>query len=137
MKLNRVEKTKEFTHEGAKAASQTLEQKLRRTVLTTMLWEDGFYEDGESVTQRIENYVKKLPFTTVEQIALEAKNNMKLRHVPLLVAALAPKYFEGAKVGNLVEAVIQRPDEMGEIISIYWKLKIGRASCRERVSSPV
>ena len=58
-----------------------------------MLWEDGFYEDGESVTQRIENYVKKLPFTTVEQIALEAKNNMKLRHVPLLVAALAPKVF--------------------------------------------
>ena len=122
MKLNRVEKTKEFTHEGAKASSQTLEQKLRRTVLTTMLWEDGFYEDGESVTQRIENYVKKLPFTTVEQIALEAKNNMKLRHVPLLVAALAPKYFEGAKVRNLVEAVIQPPDEMGEIISIYWKL---------------
>lgn len=125
MKLNRVEKSKEFTHEGAKASSQTLEQKLRRTVLTTMLWEDGFYEDGESVTQRIENYVKKLPFTTVEQIALEAKNNMKLRHVPLLVAALAPKYFEGAKVGNLVEAVIQRPDEMGEIISIYWKLNGG------------
>ena len=41
------------THEGAIAARINKEQELRRAVLSTLLWEDTFYESGVEIGQRI------------------------------------------------------------------------------------
>ena len=41
------------THEGAPAAVITAEQALRRSVLSCMLWEGEFYEDGVQIANRI------------------------------------------------------------------------------------
>ena len=48
----------EHTHEGAQAARITSEQELRRTVAACLLWEDGFYESGESIADRIKAIVE-------------------------------------------------------------------------------
>lgn len=108
------------THEGATAFVGNAEQQLRRSVLACMLWEDGFYEDGQSIGERIASLVPKVGFEAVAAIAIEAREEQKLRHAPLLLLRECVKHFDGKKVGDLVARVIQRPDEMGELISLYW-----------------
>ena len=49
MRLNIFQKRPGITHEGAQAHPLNAEQKLRRSVLSCMLWEDEFYEDGQSI----------------------------------------------------------------------------------------
>jgi len=54
------------THEGAPAAILTPEQALRRSVLSCMLWENEFYEDGVQIAGRIHQLV---PQVAAEQVA--------------------------------------------------------------------
>jgi len=54
-------KTKPLTtHEGGRADHSTTFAKLQRAVASCMLWEGTFYEDGESIADRIEAYSKSL-----------------------------------------------------------------------------
>lgn len=128
MRLNTFRKTVSrkptgFTHEGAPSFSKDSNaQKLRRTVLAHMLWEDSFYEDGQSVADRIASLVSVTDPLTVASIACEARNAMKLRHVPLLLAReMARNGTHRSWVGSVLEEIIQRPDELAEFLSIYWK----------------
>src|SRR5882757_5773001 len=41
------------THEGALAAPMNATQALRRSVMSCLLWENEFYEDGEEIAVRI------------------------------------------------------------------------------------
>jgi 60 kDa SS-A/Ro ribonucleoprotein len=107
------------THEGAPAARITAEQELRRSVMACMLWEDTFYEDGESIVDRIVKTVKLVDPAVASAIAIEARTNMNIRHASLLIArALA--YGGGPIVSRTIEAVIQRADELAEFLSLYW-----------------
>ena len=110
------------TYEGGIAKRITPEMALRRTVMSCMLWEDTFYEDGESVADRIKNLIPKVHPITCSSIAIEARTKMHLRHVPLLVVremARHPSYRPW--VSRTLEEVIQRPDELTEFLAIYWK----------------
>lgn len=110
------------THEGAIASRIDAEAQLRRSVMACMLWEDSFYEQGVDIAQRIEGSVKLLPFEKVADIAVEARTKMKLRHAPLLLTiALIKSKNTGRKVGDLIYNVVQRPDELGELVAMYWK----------------
>lgn len=112
------------THEGAQAARITPEQELRRTVAACLLWEDGFYESGESIADRIKGLVPKCRASFVAACAFEARTKMKLRHVPLLLAReMARHDGHRALVGKLLPSIIQRADELAEFVSIYWKDK--------------
>lgn len=107
------------THEGAPARRISVEAQLRRTVLACMLWEDTFYEDGVKVADRITTLCKQLPQETLADIAIEAREEMYLRHVPLLIVRnMARK--GGPLVGKTLARVIQRPDELTEFLAIYW-----------------
>lgn len=107
------------TAQGAKAAVITAEQQLRRSVLACMLWEDEFYEDGRTIAERIRTVAEKLPFNTVANIAIEAREKAKLRHAPLwLAVALAPRKA-GRPMGDLLARIIQRPDEITEFLALY------------------
>lgn len=116
------------THEGAKAVRIDAVAQLRRSVLATMLWEDTFYESGESIADRISNEVKdvlklKNGSDIVANLAVEARSKFKLRHAPLhlingLVAANT-KDTRAVVSGALYHA-IQRPDEINEFIAQYW-----------------
>jgi 60 kDa SS-A/Ro ribonucleoprotein len=113
-----------YTHEGAKAKNISKSEELRRTVMACLLWEDTFYENGEAVADRIKSLVSELPGDFVSSLAIEAREKMKLRHVPLLLTrelARHPKKSEREYVSETLARVIQRPDELTEYIAIYWK----------------
>jgi hypothetical protein len=108
------------THEGGRASTVGDLETLRRTVLTCLLWEDNFYEDGELTSTRIQRLCAVCDPQQVALLALEARNNMQLRHVPLLlVRELARRGY--VNTGITLASVIQRPDEITEFLAIYWK----------------
>src|SRR5204862_169279 len=88
MKLNAAAKReKKLTHEGAVAYQHTnAAQDLQRSVMACLLWEDTFYESGVSIAERISSLVPQVTAETVSLLAIEAREKMKLRHVPLLLA---------------------------------------------------
>jgi 60 kDa SS-A/Ro ribonucleoprotein len=118
-----------YTHEGAVAVFINPVEQLRRSVMANMLWEAEFYEDGQSIADRIENTVKEVlakkdGAALVAGIAAEARSKMKLRHVPLLLlVTLIRAKTEAARavVADAILNVIQRPDELGELVALYWK----------------
>lgn len=107
------------THEGGTACRINPEQQLRRSVMACMLWEGSFYEDGESIADRISNTVALVEPHKVAQIAIEARTSMNLRHVPLLLCVALAR--SGKLRKETLSAVIQRPDELAEFMAIYWK----------------
>lgn len=109
------------TAQGAKALAINPELQLRRSVMACMLWEDAFYEDGISIAERIANIIPQVSPEKVAQIAIEAREDFKLRHVPLLLARVLTQH--GYPVADLLERIIQRPDELTEFLAIYWKDK--------------
>src|SRR5580658_7248985 len=109
------------THEGAKARVITAEQALRRTVLSCMLWEGEFYEDGVQIAGRVHELVPKVGAEKVAALAVEARGRMKLRHAPLLlVREMARHATHRALVAETLARVIQRADELAEFVAIYW-----------------
>lgn len=109
------------THEGTPAARLTPIKELRRSVLSALLWEDTFYEKGSAVAERIATLVTKAKPADVAALAVDARDRMYLRHVPLfLVRQLAATKGNGTLVAHTLARVIQRPDEMGEYLAMYW-----------------
>ena len=118
MKIN--QKTQYIhTHEGAKAKRINPEQQLRRSVLSCLLFEKEFYEDGERIASRILSACDKCSFDVVSRLAVEARKSHGLRHVPLLLLLALIK--KGGKVASVINEVISRPDELAELLAIYWK----------------
>ena len=123
MKLNTTtKKEKVYTHQGARAVRVSPELELRRSVMATMLWEDQFYEDGQTIADRISSLVKKVKPELVAAMAVMARQDMKLRHIPLLlVREMARLDSHKYLVADTLKNVIQRPDELTEFLAIYWK----------------
>jgi len=114
------------THERGKGRAFGPEQQLRRALMNCMLWEDQFYEDGVAIAERIGALVPKVKPEVVAAMAVEAREDMKLRHAPLLIVREMARH-EGHKalVADTLERVIQRPDELTEFLAIYWADAIG------------
>lgn len=125
MKLNK--KTKNTapaltTHEGGRAKHISAEQQLRRSVMSCMLWENEFYESGETISQRIASLIPKVKPGVVAQIAKDARDKMHLRHVPLFICReMVRHYTHKGLVSATLSHVIQRADELCESLAIYWK----------------
>lgn len=112
------------THEGGKAQHINAEQQLRRSVMACMLWENEFYEDGQSIARRISGTISQVKPEVVAQIAIDARSKMKLRHTPLLIAREMARLPEHKKlVAQVLMNIIQRPDELSEFLALYWKEK--------------
>jgi 60 kDa SS-A/Ro ribonucleoprotein len=110
------------THEGAAARHISNEAQLRRSVLACLLWESQFYEDGVEIAGRIAELVPKVDAECVAALAVEAREQMKLRHAPLLlVREMARHKTHRGLVAETLERVIQRADELCEFVAIYWK----------------
>lgn len=124
-KLNsKVVKAPVFTHEGGRAKNIPALFELRRSVLATMLWEDTFYESGQDIASRIQGLVSKVPARAAAELAVELRSKGKLRHVPLLVAReMARVSSHREYVSDTLAKIVQRPDELAEFLSIYWKDK--------------
>ena len=131
VRLNKI--VRAFTLEGARAVRFTPEMELKRALMNCLLWEDQFYEDGVAIADRIKTLVPKVAPARVAQLAIEAREVMKLRHAPLLVIReMARSEKHRALVADTLAQVIQRPDEMTELLAIYWADALGPMQQRKR-----
>jgi len=121
MQSNTARKFDVRTHGGTPAFPHlTAEQRLRRAVMSCLLWEDQFYVDGKTIADAIEEAASAVSPQVLAQVAIEARSQQNLRHVPLLLAALLAKRG-GSVVSSTIEQVIQRADELSEFLSLYWR----------------
>lgn len=129
-----------YTYEGGKAARNlTPLQQLRRSIMACMLWEDNFYESGDSIANRIKELVPLVDPLECSKLAVSAREDGKLRHVPLLIANEMARYTQSRRyVSRLLQRIITRPDQITEFMAIYFaegkrpianKVKQGLARC--------
>lgn len=133
-----------FTHEGGPAyAHMKPEQMLRRSVLSCMLWEDEFYEDGQSIAARIKTAAADVPLQVLAKLALEARTTFKLRHMPLYLAALLAQRVSKEKfpyplAAATIANVVQRADELNEFLAVYAKINgVGPDKVKSKLSAQV
>lgn len=112
-----------YTAEGAPARHINPLAQLRRSVMSCLLWESEFYEDGATIADRIATLVKECKPADVAALAIEAREQQHLRHVPLLLMReLARHPVKTDKLVSVTLArVIQRADELAEFLALYWK----------------
>lgn len=111
-----------LNHEGTKVRNISPLQQLRRTALTTLLWESGYYESGVAIADRMRDLIAQVKPEEVAKLAIQARNDMKLRHTPLfIVRQMAALPSHRHLVRATLREVIQRPDELAEFLAIYWK----------------
>ena len=131
VKLNKI--VRAFTHEGARAKRFTPEMELKRALMNCLLWEDQFYEDGVAIAERIKTLVPQVEPARVAALVIDARERMKLRHAPLLVVReMARHEKHRVLVADTLAQVIQRPDEMTELLAIYWADALGPQQQRKR-----
>lgn len=109
----------ELTFEGAPAKRMTDEQALRRSVMSCLLWEREFYEDGAAIADRISDLAAKIAPEKLARIAVEARHEQHLRHVPLLLLKVLARHGKGKMVADTIAQVISRADELAEFVAIY------------------
>jgi len=114
------------TAEGAPAhpASAKPLNALRRSVMSCLLWENEFYEDGVAIADRIMANANAVTLNELAQVTYEARHSMHLRHVPLLLLVALAKRGSGHPSGGVATVtrdIISRADEMAELMALYWK----------------
>lgn len=121
---------------GALAAIQSEEAKLRRLVMSCLLWEDVAYSSGNEIVQEICKTIPKVSAKACYEIAVSARRDQKLRHVPLLLIREMARYTEHSKfVRNAVREVCTRPDQLTELLSIYWKTNSGKKAIKKQLAA--
>lgn len=112
------------THEGARAVQHlTPERQLRRSVMSCMLFEDTFYEDGVEISERIAQHAEGVSPATLANTALDARRNHNLRHVPLVLLSVLARTGKGLSlVSDAIAATISRADELAEFLAVYAKI---------------
>lgn len=121
MKFNFLLKRKKAVtnHEGAKAFVLTPALELYTAVVTTAL-SDKFYEGEHTRLQRIRDLVVKNDPVFVAKLAVYAREKMHLRSVPLALAVELARVHSGdGLVAKLIARVVQRADEITELLACY------------------
>lgn len=145
MRTNLKTQGNALTHQGAPTFTSSPIKELRRAIMACMLWESTFYEEGNAHAKRVAQLCSKVSFADIAAAAIDARERFKLRHAPLFVVREALRHHKGRQVGDLIERVIQRPDELGELLSLYWRdnklapltaqLKIGLARALKKFNA--
>jgi hypothetical protein len=118
-----------FTYEGGRAtAHEPNLKKLNRIVVTCLLFENTFYRSGNAIHNEIVELCQKVSLADLYTLAIKARTDFKLRHVPLLLCREMARHPQATSdearysgiIASAIEQVIQRPDEMAEFLSLYW-----------------
>lgn len=108
-----------LNHEAAKAFTLTPQLELYTAVATAAL-SDNFYENAGTRLSRIRELIAKNDALFTAKLAIYAREQMHLRSVPLVLAAELAKQHNGdGLVAALTERVVQRADEITELLSYY------------------
>lgn len=133
MKFNFTFKSKDketVNYEGAKAFVLTPQLELYTAVATAGL-SDQFYETADAKMQRIRELIAKNDPVFVAKLAIYTREQMYLRSIPLVLAVEMAKLQSGdAVVGKLANRVVQRADEITELLA-YYAIANGRTDVKK------
>lgn len=121
MRFNLLSKAKNVivNYEGEKAFTLTPEMELYTAVVTWSL-NDTFYEKDETRLNRLRSFVAKCDPVFVGKLAVYARTKMYMRSVPLiLVTELAKMHSGNNLVARVTEGVVNRADEITELLACY------------------
>jgi hypothetical protein len=122
MKFNKSDKgqNKTVNYEGAEAYRLTSEWHLYVSVVTSSL-NDTFYEDAQTRMETLrEILVCKCDPQFVAKLAVYARQKMHLRSIPLVLAVELARVHNGdGTVGKAVSQIVQRADEITELLACY------------------
>ena len=121
MKFNFLKKSNNvvINNEGAKAFTITPAEELYNAVVTTGL-SNVTYEKGTDRLARIQALINKNDPEFVAKLAVYARKEMYLRSVPLVLTTELAKHTSGTDlVSRTVDGVIQRADEITELLAYY------------------
>jgi len=120
MKFNvKAAAAKLLNYEGETAFALTPQMELYTLVATSVLSEQ-FYEKAEDRLDRLRQLIKKNDAGFVARLAIYAREQMHLRSIPLVLAIELAKTHQGdGIVGKLAARVIQRADEITELLAYY------------------
>jgi len=107
------------THEGGPASIIKPVEQLRRAVMTCLLWEDQFYIDGVGIADLVKDLISQVSEDDARAVLQQAKWENKLRHMPLYLMTLMAEH--GWLKKEDVANAITRPDDMTELLALYWK----------------
>lgn len=121
MKFNISTRRKDpvLNYEGEKTFVLTPEMELYTAVVTTAL-SDKFYETGTERLERIRTLIAKSDPAFVARLAVYARDVLHLRSVPLVLVVELAKLHQGDNlVSRLTNRVVQRADEITELLALY------------------
>lgn len=119
MKFNFKATTAVRNYEGARAFEMRPEMELYAAVATAGL-NDQFYEATDEKLIRIRELIARTDDGFVARLAIYAREQMYLRSIPLvLVVEMAKTHKGDGLVGRATARVIQRADEIAELLSYY------------------
>ncbi|NIG53891.1 TROVE domain-containing protein [Chitinophaga sp. Cy-1792] len=106
-------------HEGFKAYALNTEMELYSSVVTSSL-SDQFYESGAERMDRIKALLQEADPAFIAKLAVYAREKMYLRSIPMaLTVELAKRHKGDALVSKTVARVVQRADEITELLACY------------------
>jgi len=106
-------------HEGAPAFALTPAQELYAAVATAAL-SDQFYEPANTRLARLRELVARSDPQFVARLAVYAREQLYLRSVPLVLAVELARLHRGdSLVSRLVARIVQRADEIPELLAFY------------------
>lgn len=111
-------KDKIFNREGFPAFSLPMKLDLYSKVCTASL-QKKFYDTKEKTFEEIRGLVKVAPVEFTARLAVYARENLHLRSIPLVLAVELARISDDPIVARVTERVIQRADELAEILSYY------------------
>lgn len=124
MKFNLLSKLKGTVtnYEGAAAYVLSPEMELYTTVVTWSL-NDSFYEKDETRMERVRKLIAQCNPVFVGKLAVYTRTKMYMRSIPLvLVTELAKLHSGDDLVARVTDGVINRADEITELLACYGML---------------
>ena len=121
MKFNSSTKGKDkvVNYENAPAYRLSAEWDLYATVVTSSL-SDKFYETGNDRLEKLRQLIQTNDPLFVARLAVYAREKMNLRSIPLVLAVELAKTHSGdALVRQMTARIIQRADEITELLAYY------------------
>ena len=72
--------------------------------MACLLWESSFYEDGQSIADRIVENARKVDPHYLAELAKEVRHRANLRHAPLLLLDVLSECLKRSDVPNTLVA---------------------------------
>lgn len=115
---------------GLGAVPLTPYQELKRSVMACLLFQDSFYESGESIGNRIRSLATQCTPVQVEELAREAKFKMNIRKVPLLLAVELVRSHPRYPAARLIRDLMERASDITDFLVLYTEGRKGTKRLR-------